>query len=108
MTKNQKILIQLVKYALKGEKLPDEYRNLSTEEKKSVIEFSREQALVPFLQYYDMFSTEDVRNMFISYFASYIFQDSRQSVGTGRPFRMEKSISVECHWKTIICILCFI
>lgn len=48
MTKNQKILIQLVKYALKGEKLPDEYRNLSTEEKKSVIEFSREQALVPF------------------------------------------------------------
>ena len=78
MTKNQKILIQLVKYVLKGEKLPDEYRNLSTEEKKSVIEFSREQALVPFLQYYDMFSTEDVRNMFISYFASYIFQDSRQ------------------------------
>ena len=67
-----------MKYTLKGEKLPDEYRNLSTEEKKSVIEFSREQALVPFLQYYDMFSTEDVRNMFISYFASYIFQDSRQ------------------------------
>lgn len=72
------LLIVFIKYALNGEDLPEQYRELATEEKKEVIQYARQQALLPFLQYFDIFLAEDVQQLFLQSFVGYIYDDSRK------------------------------
>ena len=64
MTKTQKQLINYVKAALHGETFLDSADSVTTKEKNSVIEYGKQQGLLPFLQYFPEFFMEDVRDAF--------------------------------------------
>lgn len=78
MTKTQRTLINLVKYALKKDTLPEKFRFLTTEEKMDVIKYAKEQGLLPFLQYFDVFLTKDVHEKIFRQLAGCVYADIRQ------------------------------
>lgn len=78
MTQVQKTLINLVKYALKKDTLPEQFRAMTTEEKLDIIEYAKKQGLLPFLQYFDIFSAGDIREKFLQQLVGYVYADARQ------------------------------
>lgn len=78
MTQVQKTLINLVKYALKKDTLPEQFRAMTTEEKLDIIEYAKKQGLLPFLQYFDIFSAGDIREKFFQQLVGYVYADTRQ------------------------------
>ena len=83
MTQVQKTLINLVKYALKKDTLPEQFRAMTTEEKLDIIEYAKKQGLLPFLQYFDIFSAGDIREKFFQQLVGYVYADTRQKEEIG-------------------------
>ena len=83
MTKTQKQLINYVKAALHGETFLDSADSVTTKEKNSVIEYGKQQGLLPFLQYFPEFFMEDVREQFFHHLVGWVYEDSRQTAEIG-------------------------
>lgn len=75
-----RLLIAFIKYTLNGKTLPKKYRNLTTEVKKKVIQYAQQQALIPFLQYFEIFLTEDVKQLLFQSLVGYIYEDSKKEI----------------------------
>lgn len=78
MTNEQKILMDLIKYALGSRKIPEELSGLSLEEKKNVILYAGKQGLFPFLQYYPAFLEGELKAQTFQYLARACYVDTVQ------------------------------
>ncbi len=96
MTFPQIQLISLVRCALGDKTLPTELQNLSTDEKKAIIQYAQKQGMLPFLQYFDIFMEKDCKDIFFPKVAAAVYEDVRQNAEIERLMEAFEENGIYC------------
>lgn len=79
MNETQKRLIKLIYCAIENAAVPEELQHLSVSEKIAIIQYAKQQGLLPFLQNFDIFSQKECKQELLHQLMGIIYWDTRQT-----------------------------
>mgnify|MGYP005775243461 FL=1 len=78
MTKPQKQLLLLIRSAMGDKNLTAELQNLSVEEKKEIVSYAQAQGCIPFLQFFDIFTKGEMKDLVFPSLVANVYENARQ------------------------------
>lgn len=79
MNNTHRSLIKLIHCAIENVAVPEELQHLSASEKSAIIQYAKQQGLLPFLQNFDIFSQQECKDELLHHLMGIIYWDARQA-----------------------------
>ena len=96
MNDTQKRLLKLIHCAIENVAVPEELQHLSTSEKIAIIQYAKQQGLLPFLQNFDKKKKKECKDKLLHYLMGCIYWDARQTAETEKLLEVFEANGIYC------------